>query len=58
MIHIVFVLAWLALAVGTGWGWILNIIALAHADAFNGLVALRCVGVLMAPLGAVLGWFV
>ena len=39
------------------WGWGLNILALAHADAVNGLVILRAIGVFVAPLGTLLGFF-
>lgn len=39
-------------------GWIINIVALATAVEPMGLTILRALGVLMAPIGAVLGWFV
>ena len=38
-------------------GWVNNIIALAHAETLTGFVVLRVVGIFIAPLGAVLGWF-
>ena len=38
-------------------GWIFNIIDLAHAHAITGMVILRAIGVFVAPLGAILGWF-
>jgi type II secretory pathway component PulJ len=46
--------------IGLGiWGWIHNIIKLVHiTDASNhiGILALRIVGIFMAPLGAILGY--
>ncbi|MEN2672603.1 hypothetical protein [Herbaspirillum huttiense] len=40
-----------------GYGWVMNIITLAHMDSIlTGLGALRAVGVIVAPLGAVLGY--
>ena len=40
-------------------GWIINIVTLAHTvDApITGMFILRCVGIIVAPLGAVLGLF-
>lgn len=40
-------------------GWILNIGALIHTlgDPITGLFILRCVGIFVAPLGSVLGYF-
>lgn len=38
------------------YGWVQNIISLANASGFSGMVVLRAVGVLLAPLGAVLGF--
>jgi hypothetical protein len=45
----------LALAVG---GWIANIVKIVNTDfdVFTGLLIARCIGVFMAPLGAVLGY--
>lgn len=37
-------------------GWVANIVAIAQADYINGMVLLRITGVLIAPLGAILGW--
>jgi hypothetical protein len=37
-------------------GWVLNLIAIADATAFSGMVVLRAVGIFIAPLGAVLGF--
>ena len=38
-------------------GWVLNIITLSQADHFTGMVVVRALGVLVAPLGAVIGYF-
>lgn len=38
-------------------GWCLNIYAIAAAEVFSGLLLVRCIGVIVAPLGAVLGYF-
>jgi hypothetical protein len=38
-------------------GWILNIVQIADAHTVNGMVIIRAVGIFVAPLGAVLGWF-
>lgn len=37
-------------------GWVNNIILIAQSDVINGMTLLRCFGVLVAPLGAILGW--
>lgn len=48
--------AW-ALVIGALWGWVVNIIALAGNQGESvGLIALRIVGIFMAPLGSILGW--
>lgn len=48
----------LSLAVVTAWGWILNIIALAHMTTIlTGEGAVRIAGIFLPPLGAVMGWF-
>lgn len=41
-------------------GWVLNIIALIHLPApmvFSGKVIVRIVGICLAPLGSIMGWF-
>lgn len=37
-------------------GWILNVIAIGQSEVLNGFLFLRLVGVLVAPLGAILGY--
>jgi hypothetical protein len=52
--------AWASLLalLGVGvFGWVFNIVAIARAETITGLVVLRIVGIFIAPLGAVLGWF-
>ena len=40
------------------WGWIWNIVKIVDSnfDPITGLIILRCIGVFIAPLGAVLGF--
>lgn len=37
-------------------GYVLNLIAIAHSAGLNGMLVLRVLGVVFAPLGAVVGW--
>ena len=39
-------------------GWILNIFAIFHADfsVITGALALRIIGVFVAPIGCIMGW--
>jgi len=39
------------------YGWIANLISLIYSDSLNGLVIARAIGVIVAPLGAALGYF-
>lgn len=45
-----------ALIAAGAYGWVMNIVYLFHADAFSGLVLMRAVGIMFAPLGAILGY--
>lgn len=47
----------IVLLIGAG-GWIVNIVRLAHSDFDNisGKTVIRCIGVPIAPLGAVMGF--
>jgi hypothetical protein len=39
-------------------GWISNIVQIIHGDGwFDAMFIARCIGVVVAPLGAVLGYF-
>ena len=55
VISLVFIAVWLAGIIG----WVLNIVAIVHAlaDPITGMFLARCIGVIAAPLGAVLGYF-
>jgi hypothetical protein len=37
-------------------GWVNNIVLIAQSEVINGMTLLRCFGVIVAPLGALLGW--
>lgn len=55
----VFGLVWIGIILAAIIGWCMNIAAVVHTvDApVTGMFILRCFGILMAPLGAVLGLF-
>lgn len=38
-------------------GWVNNIVQLVTSDVVGGFELLRAVGVLVAPIGIILGWF-
>jgi len=38
-------------------GWALNIIDIAYSTKINGYIFFRFLGILIAPLGAILGYF-
>lgn len=38
-------------------GWVLNIVQLAQYDHFTGMAIVRSMGIMIAPLGAILGYF-
>ena len=52
-------IAWLSLIAAAGYGWVMNIVTLFGADfsIITGVLVLRVIGVFMAPLGAILGYF-
>ena len=54
-IGLVFIIVWLALAVG----WVMNVVEIVQtvSDPITGMFILRCVGIIVAPLGGVLGYF-
>jgi len=47
-----------AITVAAGTGWVLNIIKLAQHinEPLTAFECLRCVGVIMFPVGCILGW--
>lgn len=53
---LVFTLAMMAGAAAV-FGWVLNIIKLADSPFLTGMVVARALGALLAPVGAVLGYF-
>lgn len=53
------IIVWAALWVLGAIGWVLNIITIAGSsfDHITGILVLRIIGVFVAPIGAVLGYF-
>jgi hypothetical protein len=49
---------WLAILIAAGYGWVMNIITLAHSnfDPITGLLVLRVIGIFVAPVGTILGY--
>lgn len=45
------------LAVALGYGWIENVVKIVHGGETLALFVVRCIGIFVAPLGAVLGYF-
>ena len=37
-------------------GWVMNLIQIAHSSGIDGMVIVRVIGAFIAPLGAILGW--
>lgn len=58
-IGIVGVLGLIALLIAAAAGWVMNIAAIVHAlsEPVTGMLIFRCVGIFVAPLGAILGYF-
>ena len=52
-------IAWLLAGVVLAIGWVMNIITLFRhaADPVTTITILRGIGIVVAPLGGVLGWF-
>jgi hypothetical protein len=57
--HAVIDLTVLILAILAVTGWVMNIVKFASLDfaAIDGMMILRGIGIFMAPLGSVLGYF-
>jgi hypothetical protein len=53
-----FIFTMFALLIMGGIGWVMNIVAVctSNFDTITGMLVCRCIGILIAPLGAVLGW--
>ena len=54
VIALVFILLWVAAIIG----WVFNILEIVNTVnlPINGMFILRCVGIVIAPLGAILGY--
>lgn len=52
-------IAILAIMLAAAAGWVMNVIEIVKtvSDPVGGMFILRCLGVFLAPLGAVLGYF-
>lgn len=52
------IVLWLALVVAGIAGWVMNIVQVVQqaSEPFTVLLAVKIIGILIAPLGAVLGW--
>lgn len=55
---LIMILLYIALIIALCYGWIMNIVAIAHSNFsdLTGLLILRVVGIFVAPLGTVLGY--
>ena len=51
---------WLTFTIGLIWGWVLNIIWIFNQETLitNGETIISIIGVLLAPIGAIMGLFV
>ena len=49
---------WLTIVIVGGYGWVHNIIVIAHSDFghLTGMLVLRVIGIFVAPLGMILGY--
>lgn len=51
------IVTWLLLVILGFAGWVMNIVSIVHSDGgMTGMFIVRCIGILVAPLGAVLGY--
>lgn len=50
---------YLSLLIAGIYGWVVNLIAVIGADFghVTGLLIVRCIGIVVGPLGALIGWF-
>lgn len=53
------IIVWLFVVIPALLGWIMNIVKIVHSDFahIGGMLVVRIVGIFVAPLGAVLGYF-
>ncbi len=52
------VAVWFLLVIGSVIGWVMNLIALVHSlgDPITGIFILRCIGLVVVPLGVIFGY--
>jgi hypothetical protein len=52
-------IAWILIMLIACVGWILNIVSIFNSsfDSLTGILVLRVIGVFLAPIGAILGFF-
>lgn len=48
--------AYTAFVIFMGWGWVNNLISLAHTDSVTPLAIARVIGIFATPLGTLLGY--
>jgi hypothetical protein len=53
------ILVWIAVVAAGLVGWVMNIVTIVHTccEPLTGMLVVRIVGIFIAPLGAVLGYF-
>lgn len=57
-VAIISLLFWVAVTIALCVGWVLNIFTIANSNLeLTGIFVLRIIGIFIAPLGAVLGYF-
>ena len=51
-------IVWFAIVLAGLWGWIFNVVKIVDTvnDPIAGMFILRCIGILVVPLGAILGF--
>ncbi len=56
--YVIGVIVYLALIIAFGYGWVMNIVHLIglNFDDNTGMFVARCIGIVVAPLGAILGY--
>jgi hypothetical protein len=54
-----FGIAYVLVLIGLAIGWVMNIVSIIHHinDPLTNMMILRWVGIIVAPLGGVVGWF-
>ena len=57
MKNMIAMIIWFAVFVLGIAGWIFNLVKLFHLDVFSGGAIARAIGVIIPPVGAILGYF-